>query len=153
MTLEERKQYIYNAMLDMIQADSDLMVEICDELDSWNGFLGDDRCYNMCDIDDLLYGKKPSEIIDMITKDFDSSCEWFYFSIYGLESCDDRADFYLDCHSHEEILDEYLDNYSHCNLSNTDLEELADIYDGYNEDDMEDETDEEFTARIDELVS
>jgi hypothetical protein len=153
MTLEERKQYIYNAMLDMIQADSDLMVEICDELDSWNGFLGDDRCYNMCDIDDLLYGKKPSEIIDMITKDFDSSCEWFYFSIYGLESCDDKADFYLDCHSHEEILDEYLDNYSHCNLSNTDLGELADIYDGYNEDDMEDETDEEFTARIDELVS
>jgi hypothetical protein len=153
MTLEERKEYIYNAMLDMIQADSDLMVEICDELDSWNGFLGDDRCYCMSDIDDLLYGKKPSEIIDMITKDFDSSCEWFYFSIYGLESCDDRADFYLDCHSHEEILDEYIDYYNHCSLSNTDLEELAEIYDSYDEDDMEDETDEEFTARIDELVS
>jgi hypothetical protein len=153
MTLEERKQYIYNAMLDMIQADSDLMVEICDELDSWNGFLGDDRCYCMSDIDDLLYGKKPSEIIDMITKDFDSSCEWFYFSIYGLESCDDKADFYLDCHSHEEILDEYLDNYSHCDLTNADLEELADIYDSYLEDDIEEETDEEFTARIDELVS
>jgi hypothetical protein len=153
MTLEERKDYIYKAMLEMIQADSDLMVEICDELDSWNGFLGDDRCYNMSDIDDLLYGKKPSEIIDMITKDFDSSCEWFYFSIYGLESCDDRADFYLDCHSHEEILDEYLDYYSHCDLSNADLEELADIYDSYDEGDMEEETDEEFTARIDELVS
>jgi hypothetical protein len=153
MTLEERKQYIYNAMLDMIQADSDLTAEICDELDSWNGFLGDDRCYCMSDIDDLLYGKKPSEIIDMITADFDSSCEWFYFSIYGLESCDDRADFYLDCHSHEEILDEYLDYYSHCDLSNTDLEELADIYDSYDEDDMEEETDEEFKARINELVS
>ncbi len=153
MTLEERKQYIYNAMLDMIQADSDLTAEICDELDSWNGFLGDDRCYCMSDIDDLLYGKKPSEIIDLVTKDFDSSCEWFYFSIYGLESCDDRADFYLDYYSHEEILDEYLDNYSHCDLSNTDLEELAEIYDGYDEGDMEEETDEEFTERIDELVS
>ena len=153
MTLEERKDYIYKAMLEMIQADSDLVVEICDELDSWNGFLDDDRCYNMCDIDDLLYGKKPSEIIDMMTSDFDKSCEWFYFSIYGLESCDDKADFDLDCHSHEEILDEYLNNYSHCDLSNTDLEELADIYDSYGEDDMEEETDKEFTARIDELVS
>jgi hypothetical protein len=38
-------------------------------------------------------------------------------------------------------------------LSNTDLEELAEIYDSYGEDDMEDETDEEFKARIDELVS
>jgi hypothetical protein len=153
MTLEERKQYIYKAMLEMIQADSDLVVEICDELDSWNGFLGDDRCYNMCDIDDLLYGKKPSEIIDMITKDFDSSCEWFYFSIYGLESCDDKADFYLDTYSHEDILDNYIENYSHCSLSNTDLEELAEIYDSYDEDDMEDEDDEEFKSRIDELVS
>ena len=153
MTTEERKDYIYKAMLEMIQADSDLVVEICDELDSWNGFLGDDRCYNMYDIDDLLYGKKPSEIIDMMTSDFDKSCEWFYFSIYGLESCDDKADFYLDCHSHEEILDEYLNTYYHCSLSNDDFETLAEEYDDYTEEDFENENDEEFTARIDELVS
>ena len=37
MTLQERREYIHSAMLDMIKADSDLVVEICDELDSWNG--------------------------------------------------------------------------------------------------------------------
>ena len=151
MNTQERQQYIYDTMLGMIRTDSDLLVEICEELDSWNGFLGDDRCYNMCDIDDLLYGKKPSEIIDMITSDFDSSCDYFYFSMYGLESCSDRADHYLDSFSDEEILDNYLNNACHCNLSNSDFEELAELYESYSDDDTEEETDEEFMERIDEL--
>ena len=151
MNTQERQQYIYDTMLGMIRTDSDLLVEICEELDSWNGFLGDDRCYNMCDIDDLLYGEKPSEIIDMITSDFDSSCDYFYFSMYGLESCSDRADHYLDSFSDEEILDNYLNNACHCNLSNSDFEELAELYESYSDDDTEEETDEEFMERIDEL--
>ena len=151
MNTQERQQYIYDTMLGMIRTDSDLLVEICEELDSWNGFLGDDRCYNMCDIDDLLYGEKPSEIIDMITSDFDSSCDYFYFSMYGLESCSDRADHYLDSFSDEEILDNYLNNACHCNLSNSDFEELAELYESYFDDDTEEETDEEFMERIDEL--
>ncbi len=151
MTTEERRNYIYDVMLGMIRTDSDLLVEVCEELDSYNGFLGDDRCWYMSDIDDILYGKKPSEIIDMITGDFDSSCDYFYFSIYGLESCDDKADHYLDNFSDEDILDNYLDNYSHCSLSNGDFEELAELYDSYSDDDTEEETDEEFMERIDGL--
>ena len=154
MTLEERKQYIYNAMLDMIKADSDLATEVCEELDSWDGFLGDDRCYSMDEIDEILYSRKPSEILNMVSSDFNYNDDYFYFNGYGnLESCNYKEDRYLDVFTHEEILDKYLDNYSHCDLSNSDLEELADIYDSYSEDDMEEETDEEFTERIDELVS
>lgn len=152
MTLDERRNYMYEAMLEMLRTDDDLTCEICDELDSWNGFLGDDRCYWMSELDDILYGKKPSEIIDMITSDFDSSCDWFYFSIYGLESCDSKVDHYLDSFSHEDILDNYLDNMGHCNVSNSDFEELAEIYDTYTEDDMEEEDENEFTERIDNLV-
>ena len=151
MNTQERQNYIYDTMLGMIRTDSDLLVEICEELDSWNGFLGDDRCYYMGDIDDILYGKKPSEIIDMITSDFDSSCEYFYFSIYGLESCDDRADHYLDRFSDVEILDEYLGEACHCNISNSDFEELVELYESYSDDDTEEETDEEFMERIDDL--
>ena len=154
MTLEERKQYIYNAMLDMVQADSNLLTEICEELDSWDGFLGDDRCYSMDEIDEILGDKKPSELLNMVSSDFNYNDDYFYFNGYGnLESCDDKEDHYLDIFTHEEILDTYLDKYYHCDLTNTDLEELADIYDSYSEDDMEEETDEEFTERIDELVS
>lgn len=151
MNTQERQNYIYDVMLGMIRTDSDLLVEICEELDGWNGFLVDDRCYYMSEIDDILYGKKPSEIIDLITSDFDSSCEYFYFSIYGLESCSDKADHYLDNFSDEDILDEYLKNGCHCNLSNGDFEELAELYDTYSDENTEDETDEEFMERIDEL--
>jgi hypothetical protein len=155
MTLEERRDYIHEAMLDMIKADSDLLVEVCEELDSWDGFLGDDRCYSMDEIDEILGDRKPSELLNMVSSDFDSSCLYFYFSMYGLESCDDRADFYLDCHSHEEILDEYLDKYFRCDLSREydNFETLAEEWNDYTDEDVENEDDETFTERIDELVS
>jgi hypothetical protein len=151
MNTQERQNYIYDTMLGMIRTDSDLLVEICEELDSYNGFLGDDRCYYMSEIDDILYGKNPSDIIEMISSDFDKTCDFFYFSIYGLESCGDKADHYLDCFSDEDILDEYLKNGCHCNLSNGDFEELAELYDTYSDENTEDETDEEFMERIDGL--
>ena len=156
MTLEERREYIYNAMLDMIKADSDLAVEICEELDSWDGFLGDDRCYSMDEIDDLLYGKKPSEILNMVSSDFNYNDDYFYFNGYGnLESCDDKADVYLDVFTHEEILDTYLDKYYRCDLSRQydDFETLAEEWNDYTEEDVENENDETFTERIDEMVS
>lgn len=151
MTLDERKDYMYDNLLGIIRTDEDLLVEICEELDSWNGFLGDDRCYYMSEIDDILGSRKPSEIIEMISSDFDKTCDFFYFSIYGLESCDSKADHYLDSFTDEDILDNYLDKMGHCNVSNGDFEELAEMYDTYTEDDMEEETDEEFMERVDAL--
>ena len=152
MTLEERREYIYKAMLDMIKADSDLAVEICEELDGWNGFLGDDRCYNMCDIDDLLYGKKPSEIIDMITKDFDSSCEWFYFGIYGLESCDDIASHYRDAYYESDVLESLIDNYNHISeMTDSDFEIALEILANGDEDAIMEDSDEDFLKGLEQL--
>lgn len=155
MTLEERREYIYKAMLDMIKADSDLLVEVCEELDSWDGFLGDDRCYYMDEIDEILGDRKPSELLNMVTSDFDCNDVYFYFSIYGLESCNDKEDHYLDVFTHEEILDTYLDKYYHCDLSREydNFETLAEEWNDYTDEDVENESDEEFTERIDELVS
>jgi hypothetical protein len=87
----------------------------------------------------------------MVTSDFDFNNDYFYFSVYGLESCGDKADHYLDNFSDEDILDEYLKNGCHCNLSNGDFEELAELYDTYSDENTEDETDEEFMERIDDL--
>jgi hypothetical protein len=155
MNTQERKEYIYNAMLDMIKADSDLLVEICEELDGWDGFLGDDRCYSMDEIDEILGDRKPSEVLNMVTSDFDFNDDYFYFSIYGLESCGDKADVYLDRFDHEEILDTYLDKYYRCDLSRKydDFEKLAEEWNDYTDYDTKEEDDETFTARIDELVS
>lgn len=113
MDYETRVKMIKEALIKVLKADDDLFVQACEELDSWNGFLADDRCYYMDDIDEILYGKKPSEIINMIPKDFDNTCEWFYFSIYGLESCDDRVEHYRDNFYESDVLESLIDNYNH----------------------------------------
>ena len=156
MTLQKRREYIYNAMLDMIKADSDLAVEVCEELDSWDGFLGDDRCYSMDEIDEILGDRKPSELLNMVSSDFNYNDDYFYFNGYGnLESCDDKADVYLDVFTHKEILDEYLDKYFRCDLSREydNFETLAEEWSDYSDEDVENESDETFTERVDELVS
>jgi hypothetical protein len=156
MTLQERREYIYNAMLDMIKADSDLLVEVCEELDGWDGFLGDDRCYSMDEIDEILGDRKPSELLNMVSSDFNYNDDYFYFNGYGnLESCDYKEDRYLDVFTHEEILDEYLDKYFRCDLSRKydDFEKLAEEWNDYTDYDTKEETDETFTERIDEMVS
>jgi hypothetical protein len=156
MTLQERREYIYNAMLDMIKADSDLLVEVCEELDGWDGFLGDDRCYSMDEIDEILGDRKPSELLNMVSSYFNYNDDYFYFNGYGnLESCDYKEDRYLDVFTHKEILDEYLDKYFRCDLSREydNFETLAEEWNDYSDEDVENESDETFTERIDELVS
>lgn len=48
----------------------------------------DSEIFPMEELDDLLYGKKPSEIIELLTKDFDYRENWLRFSIWGMESSD-----------------------------------------------------------------
>ena len=152
MNYETRVKMIKDVMVDILKRDDDLFVEACTELDSWNGFLGDDRCYNMSDIDDLLCGKKPSEIIDMITKDFDSSCEWFYFSIYGLESCDDIVNHYRDAYYESDVLESLIDNYNHISeMTDSDFEIVLEMLANDNEDAIMEDSDEDFLKGLEQL--
>lgn len=152
MDYETRVKMIKDVMVDILKRDDDLFVEACEELDSWNGFLGDDRCYNMNDIDDLLYGKKPSEIIDMITKDFDSSCEWFYFSIYGLESCDDIVSHYRDAYYESDVLESLIDNYNHISeMTDSDFEIVLEMLANEDEDAIMEDSDEDFLKGLEKL--
>ena len=152
MNYETRVKMIKDVMVDILKRDDDLFVEACTELDSWNGFLGDDRCYSMNDIDDLLCGKKPSEIIDMITKDFDSSCEWFYFSIYGLESCDDIVSHYRDAYYESDVLESLIDNYNHISeMTDSDFEIALEILANGDEDTIMEDSDEDFLKGLEQL--
>lgn len=166
MDFNERRQYAYDRAYEILEGDNDAFIEACEALDDWNGFLGEDRCYYMEEIDELLYGKKPSEVIDLMTSDFSSGDTYFYFSIYGLESCNDRYDHYSDNFSVDDVLDALIENYSHIDIYNNDtldnlLEVLANedfgieydwCYDeDMDEDDEPEETDDEFMERIDNL--
>ena len=163
MDFDERKQYVYDRAHEILDNDSDLFVEACEELDGYNGFLGDDRCESMDMIDEFF--SRPSELLDKMD-DFNYSDEYFYFTSYGnVSTCDDKYDHYSDLYSIDEVLDELIDNYSYISISDSSLENILEVlanedfgieedweYDeDMDEDDEPEETDEEFTDRIDEI--
>jgi len=156
MNIEERKQYVYNEALEELKEDNDIFVAACEELDSWDGFLGDDRVYNMEDFDELMSGKSPLEIArDIEDNNFSTSDDYFMWTIYGVESTDDKYDVYHSNYSEEAVLDELIDKYNHVSLYGNDrFDELVRIL--FEEDfgvdeegEEETETDKEFKERID----
>ena len=43
----------------------DVFNECIEELDGWNGYLNDDRYYNMDELDDLMHGKSATDLLNM----------------------------------------------------------------------------------------
>ena len=162
MDFDERKQYVYDKALDILKDDEDAFVEACEELDNWDGFLGDSRCESMDMIDEFF--NKPSELLDQMN-DFNPTDSYFYFTVYGVSTTDDKHEVYSDDFSADDVLDELIDNYNHVDLTeNGELNELLTIlvnedfgidydweYDEAEEDEEPEETDDEFMERIDNL--
>lgn len=163
MDYDARREYVRNTLADYLKNDDDAFVEAVQELIAWNGFT-DVEAFPMDEIDEICYGMKPSELIEKMTSDFDPRDEYFYFSIYGLESCNDRAELYRDNCDVDEVMDAIEDYYKNLYFSDSKLDELASIlynddygidvgweYDEDDEDNEPEETDEEFKERIDTL--
>lgn len=123
--------------IEMIENSDDLLVELVNELDNWDGYADGFRAYPMCEIDDFF--TKPSELIEKLTCDFCSTDDYFYFSIYGLESTDNVADLYRDNVTCSELLTKVLDDRNHINIDNSDFEDLLDEMEGYEEETEENE--------------
>ena len=94
---------LYDETVQYLKDDENLHTEALESLDSWNGYLNDDRWYNMSEFDDLMYGCSPREVAEKITSDFDINDEYFHFTIYGLESSN-----YIDYSDYDEA--DTLDN-------------------------------------------
>ena len=47
------------------EENDDIFNDCIEELDGWDGYLGDDRYYNMDDLDELMYGKKATDLLNM----------------------------------------------------------------------------------------
>lgn len=103
--------YIEKRMIDYWENHNDSFSKVCEELDSWDGFLGDDRLYQMCDLDDLLGEKKPSEVLQMLDSEFNYSDDYFYFDGYDkLCSTDEKE--YFNSVSYSEVFEKLIDDYS-----------------------------------------
>lgn len=112
-TIEELKA----EAIEVLKHNDDIFVDCVNELDSWDGFADGFRAYSMFDLDDLYCDCKVSKFINDLTDNFSIRDEYFYFSVYGLESCNDVAGLYHDNVYESELLDELIDNYSHINIA------------------------------------
>ena len=110
-----------------------------EELDSYNGYLGDDRYYEMELLDDFYCDTNPTEILTRAfyghddetyeldedgTKNFGRSTfnpnrEYFYFNGYGNLVSSDYKDY--SCHLDEYAIESMLDNRSHVDSIESDF--------------------------------
>ena len=132
---------IRQELKDLFEDNTELFNETIEELDSYNGYLGDDRYYFMEEIDEIFNGYDVKEILyrvfygynqDDYTTDnygekhycsFNPNCDYFRFNGYGhLVSAwnKDYSDF-LD----DYFIDSLLEERSHLNID-ADVEALLD---------------------------
>ena len=159
MSYDEREQHVREAIAEVLEDDTDAFVAVCEELDNWNGFLGDARCFDMSEIDEFF--SRPSELLDKMS-DFDYTDEYFYFDVYGVTTASDKYDVYSDNVSVDDVIDAIEDIYNHIDITeNRSLDELCEILfnkdcgidEDFDEEDIEDyESDEEFTQRIADIM-
>ena len=77
-----------NDLLEYFEDNEEEFIEVIEELDDYNGYLADDRYYDMDEFDYILSDKSPSTIVEMLSDDFNICDEYFRFGMYGLESAD-----------------------------------------------------------------
>ena len=88
---------IEQEIIQYFEDNTDIFNRCIEELDGYNGILGDDRCYDMDCFDELHYGKDPWESAravffgeDEHGGTFNPTRDYWYYNAYGnLVSCDE----------------------------------------------------------------
>ena len=111
MNENRTKKAIIADIIQYFKENEDLFNDCMEELDSYNGYLGDDRYYNMDELNDIYSGQEPQEILfrafygfdaDMWMTDssgnkeyraFNPNREYFYFNGYGNLVSSDYKDY------------------------------------------------------------
>ena len=98
-------------ILDYFKENDDTFADCVEQLDSWNGYLGDDRYYEMYELDELYHDTDPTELLsrayfgydeDSYTTDtygqrhydaFNPNRDYFRFNGYGNLVSSDYKDY------------------------------------------------------------
>ena len=136
-TIEELK----NEVLETLKNNDDIFVNCVNELDNWDGFADGFRCFDMSELDDFYCDCKVSKLLHDITSDFNLNDNYFYFSVYGLESCNDVAELYRDKVWESELLDELINKYNHLDIDyiDSDFDKLLEAIFYYDEEETNEE--------------
>ena len=153
----EREQNI-QAIIDWFKDNEDTFNDCIEDLDSYNGYLGDDRIYSMDELDELYNGQEPTEILRRAFYGYDAETwhtdshgekeygpfnpnrDYFTFNGYGNFVSMDYKDYsdYLGERAVEAMAEDrgnlyYIDNDP----------ELSELFDALEEEDEQEEADDE----------
>lgn len=118
-----KRDRVIEKIIEYFKENEDIFNECIEELDSYNGYLGDDRYYYMDDLDELYSGVEPSEVLtrafygydaetwttdahgDRTYGAFNPNREYFTFNGYGNLVSADYKDYsaYLDDYAVEDM--------------------------------------------------
>lgn len=140
------KQEIYEKIKEYFNDNTDIFNDCIEELDSWNGYLGDDRYYYMEELDEFYADTKPTDFLNRVLYGHDEEngsqstfCvnrDYFRYNGYGNLVSADFKD-YSD-HLDDEFIDELVDN--RANIDSIDVDdELKELFDMLESDESEDE--------------
>lgn len=136
------KTEIYQNIIDFFENNEDAFNEIIEELDNYNGYLGDDRYYLMDELPELLSGYDAISLLNRayfgrddeswhtdangnkIYNSFNPNRKFFYFNGYGNLCSADFKD-YSD-HLDNYFVDDLLENYQYLYYVD-DYEELIEL--------------------------
>lgn len=125
-----KKEELRTELIEDLSNLSELFCTVVEALDGYNGFADGHRIYDMYDLDDLFYGMSPTDIIRAINyEDFNINDNYIVDTIYGLESTWNKAEYYYDTFSCEEVLNElaYNNNYTCIDFLEEDWPEFWDM--------------------------
>ena len=124
-------------IINYFHENEDVFNDCVEELDSYNGYLGDNRYYPMEELDEIYSGTPATEILQRAffgyddeenshDSSFNPNRDYFYFNGYGNLVSSDTKDYtgYLD----EFFIDELIDNRNEI-YAIDDNEELAELFD------------------------
>lgn len=143
-TTTRTKEQITEAIIEFFRENENVFNNCIEELDSWNGYLGDDRYYQMDELDEFYSGTEPSEILrrafygydadtthddengQTIYGEFNPNREYFYYNGYGNLVSSDYKDYsaHLDHYAVEAMQDARANIYTI-----DDNDELTELFD------------------------
>ena len=156
-SINERQEKVIEKIMNYLEENEEEFVELIEDLDSYNGYLNDRRCYPMDDLNEFYRETEPIDILyrtyyghddDNYTTDergerhygeFNPNREYFYYNGYGNLVSTDYKD-YSDFLDHW-FIEKVIENYGNLTISD-ELEELIDEYESLESEEEESEEEE-----------
>lgn len=145
------REKIIDQIIEFFKENEEIFNSCMEELDGYNGYLGDDRYYDMDDLDEFYCDTKPLDLLyrvfygrddDTWTTDargdkhygeFNPNRSYFYYNGYGNLVSSDYKDY--SCHLDRYAVEEMIENrrYLYSIEEDEDLSALFDALEEYNE--------------------